>query len=42
MTTIYSITASGQERIDTVHPANVAKTSKILQNKGNLKIKVIK
>jgi len=42
MTTIYSITADGQERYDTVHPDNVAKTINILKNKGNLNIKVIK
>lgn len=42
MTTIYSISPDGQERYDTVHPDNVAKTIKILQNKKQLNIKVIK
>lgn len=39
--TIYSISASGQERIDTVEASQVAKTIKILQRKGQLQIKVI-
>ena len=42
MTIIYSMSADGKERIDTVHPDNVAKTIKILQNKRQLNIKVIK
>ena len=42
MTTIYSITADRQERYDSVHPDNVAKTIKVLQNKGHLKIQVLK
>jgi hypothetical protein len=42
MTTIYSISLDGQERMDTVHPDNIAKQIKILQNKGQIKIKVIK
>lgn len=42
MKTIYSRNADGQERYDTVHPNNVAKTIKILQRKGQYDIKVIK
>jgi len=42
MTTIYSINADGQERYDTVRPSEVAKTIKLLQRKGQLKIKVVK
>jgi len=41
MTTIYSIDADRQERYDTVAPENVAKTIKILKNKGQLKVRVI-
>lgn len=41
MTTIYSITPDRQEHIATVHPENVAKTIKILQNKKHSNIKVI-
>ena len=40
--TIYSISPDRQLRYDTVHPDNVAKTIKILKNKGQLKIRVIK
>lgn len=39
--TIYSISPDGKERIDTVTSDQVAKTIKILQNKGQLEIKVI-
>lgn len=41
MNTIYSISADGQERYDTVRSSEVAKTIKILQRKGQLNIKVI-
>jgi len=41
MTTIYSITADGKERYDSVRPEMVAKTIKILQRKGALNIKVV-
>lgn len=41
MATIYSITADGQERYDTVRQEVVAKTIKILQRKGALTIRVI-
>lgn len=42
MPTIHSISPDGQERYDTVHEDNVAKTIKLLQRQGQLKIKVIK
>lgn len=42
MPTIYSINADGVERYDTVRQSEVAKTIKILQRKGQLKIKVVK
>ena len=42
MTTIYSINASGQERYDSVEQSQVAKKIKMLQNQGQLQIKVIK
>lgn len=41
MTTIYSMTADGQERYDSVRQEMVAKTIKLLQRKGSLNIKVI-
>lgn len=41
MNTIYSISADGQERYDSVRPEMIAKTIKILQRKGQLNIKVI-
>lgn len=41
MATIYSIDANGQERYDTVSQERVAKTIKILQNKGALQVRVI-
>jgi len=40
-TTIYSISAEGQPRYDSVRPEKVAETIKRLQNKGALNIKVI-
>jgi hypothetical protein len=41
MTTIYSISPNGQERIDTVQSERIAEKIKRLQNQGQLKIKVI-
>lgn len=41
MSTIYSITADGQERYDTVRQEMIAKTIKLLQRKGALTIRVI-
>lgn len=41
MATIYSITADGQERYDTVRQEMIAKTIKLLQRKGALTIRVI-
>lgn len=41
MTTIYSITADGQERIDTIRPEKVAETIKRLRNRGALQVRVI-
>jgi hypothetical protein len=41
MTTIYSINANGQERYDSVRPEVVAKTIKLLQNKGWLNVRVV-
>lgn len=41
MPTIYSISGDGLERYDSVLDANVAKTIKILQRKGQLNIRVI-
>lgn len=42
MATIYSITADGQERYDTVRDSEIAKRIKILQRKRHLNIKVLK
>jgi len=41
MITIYSRSADGYERYDSVHESNIAKTIKQLQHKGQLNIKVI-
>lgn len=41
MKTIYSINADGQEQYDTVRESEIAKTIKILQRKGQFRIRVI-
>jgi hypothetical protein len=41
MTTIYSINADGQERYDSVRPELVAKTIKLLKNKGWFNVRVV-
>jgi hypothetical protein len=41
MTTIYSINADGQVRYDTVLPERIAKKIKMLQNQGQLDVRVI-
>lgn len=41
MTTIYSRNADGQERYTTVRQSEVAKRIKMLQNKGEVEVRVI-
>lgn len=41
MTTIYSLTADGQERYDTVRQERVAEVIKRLKNSGAIKVQVI-